>query len=101
MTCSYSSNIALLGSKSIDLSFLDQKLSNGVFISTVRPSQQKLGTRLTKLTVFSRFSREAELERKRGFQTNGIKEKRCVVVKTGVKTVRLCFASKSSDPRET
>ena len=34
------------------MSLVDQKLSNGVFISTVRPSQQKLGSRLTKLTVF-------------------------------------------------
>ena len=35
------------------MSFVDQGLSNGVFISTVRPSQQKLGTRLTQLKVLS------------------------------------------------
>ena len=55
MTCSSLSNIALLQSKVIDLSFVDQELSNGVFISTVRLLQQKLSTRLTKLTVSVRF----------------------------------------------
>ena len=33
------------------MSFVDQALSHGVFNSIVRPSQQKLGTRLTKRTV--------------------------------------------------
>ena len=51
MTYSSSLNIALLQSKVTKMSLVDQKLSNGVFISTVRPSQQKLGSRLTKWTV--------------------------------------------------
>ena len=33
------------------MSFVDQELSNSVFISIVRPPQQKFGTRLTRLTV--------------------------------------------------
>ena len=33
------------------MSFVDQVLSIDVFISTIRPLQQKLGTRLTKRTV--------------------------------------------------
>ena len=41
MTCASSSNIALLGSKVVDLSFVDQEFSNGVFISTVRPSERR------------------------------------------------------------
>ena len=51
MTCCNSSKIALLRSKAIEMSLVDQELSNDVFISTVRPSQQKLGSWLTKLTV--------------------------------------------------
>ena len=63
MTCASSSNIALLGSKVINLSFVGQELSNGVFISTVRPPQKKLGTRLTKLTVASqrKWTRQIKL----------------------------------------
>ena len=33
------------------MSFVDQALSNDVFISTIQPPQKKLGLRLTKLTV--------------------------------------------------
>ena len=52
MTCSSSSNIPLLRSKVINLSFVDQELSNDVFNSTIRPPQRKLGSRLTELTVW-------------------------------------------------
>ena len=51
MTCSCSSNIALLRSKVTNLSFVDQELSNGVFISARGHLQRNLGSRLTKLTV--------------------------------------------------
>ena len=60
MTSFSSSNIALLRSKAANLSFADQELSNGALISTVRPSQQKLSTRLTKLTVRAQWGAEEE-----------------------------------------
>ena len=53
MTCSSSSNMPLSTTMPTYMSFVDQELSNGVFNSTVRPSQQKLGSWLTKLTVLS------------------------------------------------
>ena len=51
MTYCSSSNIPMLRSKVINLSFVDQALSIDVFISTVRPPQRNLDTRLTKLAV--------------------------------------------------
>ena len=51
MTCSSSSSWPLFELIPTEMSFVDQELSNGVFISTVRPSQQKLVTRLTKRTI--------------------------------------------------
>ena len=36
-----------------EMSFVDQALSNDVFDFVVQPLQQKLVTRLTKLTVFA------------------------------------------------
>ena len=51
MTDSSSLNIALLESKTTNLSFVDQALSNGVFISARGHLQRNLGSRLTKRTV--------------------------------------------------
>ena len=64
MTCSSSSDWPLLKSKVIYLSFVDQELSKGVFIATVRPSQQKLRSWLTKLTVFGLASSSAIIAEK-------------------------------------
>ena len=55
MTYSSSSNIPLLTTTPTEMSFLDQALSNGVFISVVGRLQQKLGKRLTKRTVQQLF----------------------------------------------
>ena len=57
MTSSNSSNTPLLTTKPTKMSFVDQELSNDVFNSIVRPLQQKLGSRLTKLTVFATTGR--------------------------------------------
>ena len=51
MTYSSSLNIALLESKIINLSLVEQALSNGVFISARGRLQRNLESRLTKLTV--------------------------------------------------
>ena len=51
MTYSKSSNIALLTKTSTEMSFVDQALSNDVFISVRERLQQKLESRLTKRTV--------------------------------------------------
>ena len=51
MTCSSSSNLPLLRSKAINLSLVDQELSNDVFISILRSLWQKLGTQLTRRTL--------------------------------------------------
>ena len=51
MTCPSSSISPLLRPKPTNLSFVDQELSNGVFISARRHLQRNLGSRLTKQTV--------------------------------------------------
>ena len=52
MTYCSSSNIPLLTTVATEMSFIDQPLSNDVFIFAVQPLQQSLVTRLTKLTVY-------------------------------------------------
>ena len=55
MTCPSSSNSPLLRSKPTNLSFVDQELSNGVFISARGYLQRNLGSGLTKRTVAWNF----------------------------------------------
>ena len=51
MTCSSPSKIRLLTTIPTEMSVVDQELSIDMFISTARPLQKKVGTRLTKRTV--------------------------------------------------
>ena len=84
MTCSSSSNIPLLRSKVINLSFVDQELSNDVFNSTIRPPQRKLGSRLTELTgdqPTSSWSFEVFSKQERASTTKDVPKRfHCVLV---------------------